>query len=223
MADAAELAAEIGPRAYLNMAETARRDGLSSVAVEYARGAARAAIDQPAVHGEAMLVLGDLLIAEQAFDEAERCFGEAAQLFDLEQDSGAVGLALAALGQLFLERGRHLEAVGTLRAALERLPGAVEVRLDFARALMAAGEVPAALGEYTTVLVSAPYEAKLARVTAVVERGLANIRSGDHVSGLRDLTDAVDLDPSLAESAVVLAARREAERRVAERGLAAAT
>jgi hypothetical protein len=223
MADAAELAAEIGARAYLHMAETARRDGLSSVAIEYARGAARAATDRAAVQGEAMLMLGDLLVAAEVFDEAEGCFGEAAQLFDFEQDSEAVGRALAALGRLFFDLARHLEAVATLRAALERLPGAVAVRLDFARALMATGEVPAAIGEYTTVLVSAPYEAKAARVTAVLERGLANVRSGDAVSGLRDLTNAVDLDPALAERPDVVAARREAERRVEAGRLAAAT
>ena len=60
------------------------------------------------------------------------------------------------LGRLLLWRGRHSEAVETLRNAANRLTDAADLQLDLARALLADGQVEAAITEFREAVRLAP-------------------------------------------------------------------
>jgi tetratricopeptide (TPR) repeat protein len=121
------------------------------------------------------------------------------------------------LGRLHLERGRFADAVRDLRSALERLPRDVDIRLQFARALRSSGQPRAALAEYTAVITAAPADAREQRVEALVGRGTLEVEHGDPVSALRDLDDAIRLQPDLATRPDVIAARSRAMARTERR------
>lgn len=217
----------VRPRAYLRMAERALQNGMLRLAAEYAQGAARAGAHDPTTLAEANTLLGELVLgrgrietgprADELYTTAEDHYRRAAELFDTEQNSPAVGRVLASLGRLMLERGRFGEAVGALRSALDRLRGAVDVRLDFARALGHYGQVRAAFGEYSAILTQAPEEAKRERVEALVGRGVIGAQHDDPGAALRDLDDAIRQQPDVAGRAEVASARALARARLERR------
>ena len=217
---AAAAGSATGPDIYLRMAETARRDGMLPLAIEYARGAMRAGAHDPIALAEANVFLGQLVVergrsesgvsADELFATAENHYRQAAELFDTGQNVVAVGRVLAALGRLLIERGRFADAVSELRSALDRLGSDMTVRLDFARALNFQGLPRAALGAYTTVLAHASTESRDERVEALVGRGIIGAVHDDAASALRDLDHAIRLRPDLADRPDVVSARIQA-------------
>lgn len=213
----------VGADAYLGMAKAALREGSIPLAAEYAWGAVRASQLDPRRLAESRAFLGELVLgqgraasghrADELYEEAELSFRYAAQLFDTERDFRAVGRQQAALGRLLMERGRFAAAAAELRSALDRLPGDVEIRLDFARALGHSGQVRAALGEYTAALVSMPEDATQARAEALAGRAVLNAEHGDPLAALHDLDDAIRLQPHLAHRPDIRQARHHAESR----------
>lgn len=201
-----------GPEGYLRMAKRALRAGQLALAEEYAWAAVRADEADPAVLAEAHTFLGELVLdqgrgatgerADELYLSAEDRFRRAAELFDAAQNAWAVGQLQASLGRMFMERGRYVDAVSELRSALDRSRD-VAIRLDFARALAQFGDTQAALGEYTSALVSMPDEAETQRVEALVGRGILAIARGDNDTGLHDLGDAIRIRPELADRADV--------------------
>jgi tetratricopeptide (TPR) repeat protein len=218
----------VGADAFLRVARRALRDGLLSLAEEYAQGAIRASELDPRRLAEANVFLGELVLGQakasttgeqvdDLYDTAEHSFRRAAELFDSEQDARAVGRQRATLGRLFLQRGRYTDALGELRGALDRLRGDLDVRMDFARALSRSGLTQAALGEYTAVLMFVPEDAPSIRTQALLARGLLEAEHGDPKAALSDLADAVRSRPELADAADVTAGRARATERLAAR------
>jgi tetratricopeptide (TPR) repeat protein len=218
---------EARPDDYLIMAESALRSGMIPLAEEYAKGAVRASEHDVRTLAEAKSFLGELVFdhgrtetgdrAEELFTTAEDNFRQAAELFEAQQNSHAVGRVLASLGRLHLERGRFLDAVRDLRSALERLPGDASIRSDFARALHRSGQPQAALAEYSRVLGSVSIEDRSARVAAFIGRGTVGAEHGDPTAALRDLDEAVRLQPEAGERPEVVAARLRAVSRLERR------
>jgi tetratricopeptide (TPR) repeat protein len=202
------------------MAETALTEGMLELAEEYARGAARASAGDATALAEANSFLGQFALdqgrtetgsrSDDLYDTAETYYRRAAELFDTGQQPRAVARVLASLGRLLLERGRYADAVAELRSAVERLRGDVDVRLAYAGALRSSGQIQAAFGEYTTVIASAPDEARHERVEALIERGKISVERSDATTGLRDLEDAIRLEPEVTTRSDVIAARAQA-------------
>lgn len=209
----------VGPDRFLQMARTAQADGHLPLAEEYAKGAVQTSEDDSGALAQANSFLAELVLeqgrsetgarAEELYATAEDHYRRAAQLFDTRRDSEGVGRMLAALGRLFLERGRYADAVGALQSAVNRAWSNLRIRMDFARALLHSGQAQTAIGEYTVVLASAPDT-----VDALVGRGAISAEHGDPAAALRDIDKAIRLSPELAERPDVISARSRAHARL---------
>ena len=71
--------------------------------------------------GSVSASLGHVARRRDRLDEALNRYRTAASLFEVLQDSSAVGQLLAEAGRLSIVRGRYSEAVTDLRAAAERV------------------------------------------------------------------------------------------------------
>jgi tetratricopeptide (TPR) repeat protein len=197
------------------MAETALADGMLPLADDYASRAVSISQNDPRTLAEALSFLGKLAFeqgrsqtgeqAEAAYAEAEEHYRRAAQLFEVEQNSRAVGHVLGSLGRLLRERGRTVDAVDALQAAINRAPGDLDLRLDLARALSDSGQAQAAISQYGSLLTIAPDS-----VEAMIERAAISVRQADPAAALADLDNAVRLDPEVAERPDVVTIRSQA-------------
>ncbi|MDT3444370.1 MULTISPECIES: tetratricopeptide repeat protein [unclassified Pseudofrankia] len=190
------------PVDYLRAAEAALADGELDLARKHAEEAVRLAGGDPRTLGEAESFLGNLAFNGDRYDEAETRYRRAAVLFELVQDSTAVGMLLAAIGQLLLRAGRHAEAVSDLQGAVARLQGDRMLRVELAHALWQAGQLRGAEGVYGGVLSYAP-----ATADALAGRGALRTELGDFEGALEDLDNLARLRPAAAGSPEVQAAR----------------
>ena len=124
------------PAEYLLAAERARITGELGLAERYASEALRVAPDTALrVRAEASSLLGDLAYEQAELDKAEGHYRHAAILFEVVRDQGAVARLLAAVGRTLVDRGRLAEAIGQLRAAVDRIPADATVQLQLSWAL----------------------------------------------------------------------------------------
>lgn len=152
-----ELPPAVDPRAYLAAAERSLAQGEFDVAERYAGLTLRRSPDTNLrLRAEAESLLGNVASerseAPEAKAEAESHHRAAARLFETLRDTPAVASQLAAVGQLLVLQRRPEDALGELRAAIERLPGDPVIQTDLALALWRLGESEAAVTVLTGVL-----------------------------------------------------------------------
>jgi len=210
------------PDAFLRMAESALHVGDLVLAEQYARGAVRASEHDARTSAEANSFLGGIVLDEgrsatgerrrELYATAERHYRRAMELFEIEQNPGAVARVLGSLGRCLLEQGRFADALAALQSAVERLESDVAIRLEFAHALALTGQPAAAAGEYTAILTITP-----GTVDALLGRGVLTAEHGDPAAALRDLDEAVRHQPEVADRVDVIAARARANARLQAR------
>ncbi|MBL7624865.1 tetratricopeptide repeat protein [Frankia sp. AgB1.8] len=193
------------PIDYLRTAEAALADGELDLARKHAQEAVRLAEGDPRIQAEAESFLGDLAFQDERYAEAETRYRRAAELFELIQDSTAVGMLLAAIGQVLKREGRYAAAVADLQGAVARLPGNRSFRVELAHALWQAGQLRGAEGEYGGVLTYAPDEEN-----ALTGRGELRTELGEFAGALDDLDNLARLKPAAAAQPAVRAARARA-------------
>ena len=163
-------------------ADTARGE-LAWVQVERnARQAMRAlGADELRTRAEAEYLLGEVAGHRGEPSAALDHFHRAAGLFEVLQEPGSVGGALAAAG-LSLIYGRNTAAAADLQAAIARIPGDLEVQTDLAQALWRNGQQRVATAVLDSVL---SLDANL--LTALRVRGEIRADMGEAEGALRDL------------------------------------
>jgi tetratricopeptide (TPR) repeat protein len=191
------------PEEHLKAAWLARTDGDWDLVERYAVQAIRVfGADELRVRADAEYLLGEVAQERSQPDEALEHYRTAAGLFEVLQDSAAVGKLLAAAGRLSLARGLHNDAVTDLRAAIVRIPGDLDAHTDLARAMWHTGQPRAAVAVLNGVL---NLESNV--MAALRARGEILADLEDVEGALRDL-DRVrhDQEPStLAARALALA------------------
>jgi tetratricopeptide (TPR) repeat protein len=108
-------------------------------------------------------------------------------------------LAFAQLADLYRKVGRTREAVALCRGGLARYPHYTTARLILAKALMAEGELEAALGELTAILEVSPKDLQSHRLAAEIHR-----RRGGVDAVVAHLEAVTRLDPGDRESRALL-------------------
>jgi hypothetical protein len=176
------------PFDYLRTAEAALADGELDLARKHAQEAVRLAEGDPRTQAEGESFLGNLAFQDDQYAEAETRYRRAAELFELVQDSTAVGMLLAAIGQVLVREGRHAEAVSDLQGAVARLQGDRTLRVKLAHALWQAGQLRGAEGVYGGVLSYAPDAAE-----ALAGRGELRTELGEFGRALEDLDNLARL------------------------------
>lgn len=131
---------------------------------------------------EAEALLGRIAQTEEPPAEALGHYRQAASLFEVLQDSPAVGRMLAAAGRLSLRQARYVTAMTDLGAALERLPGDTSVQTVLAVAMWHNGLPQPALAQLNEVL-----DAENDAADAVRLRGEIYADLGRSDAALRDL------------------------------------
>ncbi|ADP84995.1 nSTAND1 domain-containing NTPase [Pseudofrankia inefficax] len=190
---------------YLRAAEAALADGELDLARKHALEAVRLAEGDLRAQAEGESFLGDLAFQTEKYEEAARRYRRGAELYELMQDSTAVGMLLAAVGQVLLREGRHDEAVVDLEGAVARLQGDRTLRTELADALWQAGQLRSAEGVYASVLSYAPDA-----VEALAGRGEVRVELGEFAAALEDLDILARLKPAAAGQPVLRAARARA-------------
>ena len=89
------------------------------------------------------------------------------------RDPGAV--AFAQLADLYRKAGRNVDAVRICRDGLSRHPHYATARLILAKALMADGQLDAALAETDLILTTTPKDAPARRLAADIERSRGRV------------------------------------------------
>ncbi|MFC6931153.1 tetratricopeptide repeat protein [Actinomadura yumaensis] len=141
-----------GPAARLRAAEVALCEGAADLARHHTEGVIRACgKDDLRVLGRAELLLGNIAHEQGRPAPAVRHYRSAAQIFEVLQDTRAVGLLLAAVGRLVMDVNAA-EAVSELRTAANRLPNDLTVHIALGQALWQAGQIRAALAVLDGVL-----------------------------------------------------------------------
>jgi Flp pilus assembly protein TadD len=115
----------------------------------------------------------------------------------LARDPGS--LAFAQLADLYRKAGRTGEAVSVCREGLGRYPHYTTARLILAKALLAEGQLDAALAELATILEVSPKDVQCHRLAADIHR-----RAGRIDAAVTHLETAVRLDPGDRESRSLL-------------------
>jgi tetratricopeptide (TPR) repeat protein len=174
---------QANPDEHLEAARLAREDGDWDAVEWHAVRAVRVfGADDLRVCADAEYLLGEVAQARHKIDEALAHYRTAASLFEVFQDSAAVGRLLAAAGRLSLGCGRHAIAVTDLRAAISRIPGDLEVQTDLAQAIWLTGSPHGAIAVLNRVLV---LDGGL--ITALRLRGEILADLGEVTRALRDL------------------------------------
>lgn len=141
-----------GPAVRLRAAEVALCEGAADLARHHTEGVIRACgKDDLRVLGRAELLLGNIAHEQGRAAPAARHYRSAAQIFEVLQDTRAVGLLLAAVGRLVMDVNAA-EAVSELRTAANRLPNDLTVHIALGQALWQAGQIRAALAVLDGVL-----------------------------------------------------------------------
>jgi tetratricopeptide (TPR) repeat protein len=141
------------PVEHLEAAKLAHADGAWDLVERHAVQAIRVfGADELRVRAEAEDLLGEVAQHRGEADAALDHYRTAAGLFEVLQDSAAVGRSLAAAGRVSLARGRHAGAATDLQAAIARIPGDLDVQTDLAQALWHTGQERAAVAVLNCVL-----------------------------------------------------------------------
>lgn len=141
------------PEEHLEAARLARADGDWDLVERHSVQAIRVfGDDDLRVRASAERLLGEVAQARRKTDEAVDHFHTAASLFEVLQDSEAVGELLAAAGRLSLDRGRHSAAVIDMRAAIARIPNDPGIQTDLAWAIWHTGQPRVAVAILHNVL-----------------------------------------------------------------------
>jgi tetratricopeptide (TPR) repeat protein len=141
------------PEEHLAAAKLARGEGAWDLVQHHATRAIRMfGADELRVRAEAERLLGEAAQHLGQADVALDRYHMAAGLFEVVQDSTAVGESMAAAGRLSLARGRHAAAARDLQAAIARIPADLRVQTDLAQALWHTGQQMAALAVLNSVL-----------------------------------------------------------------------
>ncbi len=141
------------PAEYLEAAKAARKEEAWDLVEKNAKQAIRGfAADDLRVRAEAGFLLGDVAGHRGEHDTALKRYRTAAGLFEVLQDSAAVGASLAAAGRLSLASGHYVDAAIDLQAAIARNPSDLEVQTDLALALWHTGLERAAVAVLNNVL-----------------------------------------------------------------------
>ncbi|MDX6389117.1 MAG: hypothetical protein QOJ73_180 [Streptosporangiaceae bacterium] len=171
------------PVELLETAELELADGGIALADRHAQQAIRACgLEDLQVRAGAERLLGHVARHRDQLDDALNRYRTAASLFEVLQDSSAVGQLLAEAGRLSIVRGRYSEAVRDLRAAAERVSSDLSIQYALAQALWHTGQPRAAVAVLTGVL-----EINEEMTAALRSRGeiLADLNMAD--DALRDL------------------------------------
>ncbi|MFF5262195.1 tetratricopeptide repeat protein [Actinomadura viridis] len=140
------------PAERLREAERALSEGAGELARHHAEAVVRACgKGDLRTLAEAERLLGNIACEHDRPETAAEHYRSAASVFEVLQDTRAVGLLLAALGRLLMD-GSAAEAVRELRTAANRLPNDLVVQVALAQALWQAGRTRAALAVLDTVL-----------------------------------------------------------------------
>lgn len=141
------------PVEHLEAARIARSDGDWHLVQRHALQASHVfGAEELPIRADAENLLGEVAEKRGKADAALDHYHTAASLFEVLQDSAAVGASLAAAGRLSLARGRHAAAEKDLQAAIARIPGDLEVQTDLAQALWHNGQQRAAVAILNNVL-----------------------------------------------------------------------
>jgi tetratricopeptide (TPR) repeat protein len=108
-------------------------------------------------------------------------------------------LVFAQLADLYRKVGRTREAIALCREGLARYPHYTTARLILAKALMAEGELEAALAELTAILEVSPKDLQSHRLAAEIQR-----RRGGVDAVIAHLEAVTRLDPGDRESRALL-------------------
>lgn len=125
--------------------------------------------------------LGDLAYLRGDPQGAVTCYRAAAALAEALQDNAAVAGLLAAIGHAHLAQGLDVEAVETMRSAVDRLPGDLSLQTGLGRMLWRVGQGSAGVTVLTEVLNTGPHtlEALRARGEMLADLGQAERALGD--------------------------------------------
>ncbi|WP_193318814.1 ATP-binding protein [Nonomuraea phyllanthi] len=96
--------------------------------------------------------MGDIAHLRGDPQRAASAYRAAAALYETLQDNGAVARLLAATGRSLLEQGLDVEAVETLRSAVDRLPADLALQTELGRTLWQVGHGRAGVTVLTEVL-----------------------------------------------------------------------
>ncbi|MFI0357169.1 tetratricopeptide repeat protein [Actinomadura sp. 9N407] len=140
------------PAERLRVAERALCDGATELARQHAEGVIRACgKDDLRLLAESKRLLGNIAYERDQAETAAECYSEAANLFEVLQDTRAVGLLLAASARILMNDSAA-EAVRELRIAANRSPNDPVVQTVLSQALWQAGQSRAALAVLDAVL-----------------------------------------------------------------------
>jgi tetratricopeptide (TPR) repeat protein len=212
------------PADYLRVAETALANGELELAEKHAEEALRTCDDRDVrTAAEAESFLGSIAVQRDRPGEAMSHYRRSAAFFETLQDQAAVKQLLE-IGRLWEAQGEYAIAASELQGAVDRRPNDPAGKIELARVLWSAGELPAAAAMFGTVLTIAPDEAE-----ALAGRGQILIERNDPVPGLEDLDHLRRRHPHIgrrpdvrASRAVALARRGRLAEAVAEAEVAMA-
>ncbi len=141
------------PVELLAAAELELENGGFALAERHGGQAIRACgLDDLQVRAGAERLLGHVARLRNRPNEALQRYRTAASLFEVLQDSAAVGQLLAEAGRLSIARGRYAEAVTDLRAAAERASSDLSIQYALAQALWHTGQPRAAVAVLSGIL-----------------------------------------------------------------------
>jgi tetratricopeptide (TPR) repeat protein len=181
---AAELPPPVDPRTHLLAAQRALTLGELSLAERHGEQVLRPASNASTrVRAQANTLLGNVAHERGQPGVAEARYWEAAQLFEVAQDTQAVAQHLVAVGQTLLTQGRGDEAVSRLEAALRRAPHDLLIKAELAWAHWQLGQADAAASLFTEIL-----DADAGNAGALRGRGEILAYIGKSREAMRDLS-----------------------------------
>lgn len=138
---------------YLRSAELALAGGELTLADKHVAEAVAASADTDLrLRAQAESLWGDIAAERGQSDDAECRYRSAANLYEVLQDSQAVGLLLAMIGRLQFAQGRRADAFEELCAAADRLPADPSVHIALSRVLWSMGRREAAVSVLSGLL-----------------------------------------------------------------------
>jgi tetratricopeptide (TPR) repeat protein len=165
------------------------------------------------LQADAHSILGNVAYRRRHMRDAEREYMLAAQMREQLQDHQSVGWLLGAIGRIHAMCGHYSAALEDLQSAVTRLPEALVLQTELAKALSAAGQPHAAVAVFGNVLVAEPeyVEALAWRAQLHVDCGRSQAALDD-LHTLRRLSPGTALQPEIRSAyALVLAQGGDAE------------